>query len=41
MDLFGQGYCFNIKQMVERENTFAELMRVLEAKKYWFLARIS
>ncbi|VAS28431.1 glycosyltransferase [Klebsiella pneumoniae] len=27
---------FNIKQMVE-ENTFAELMRVLKAKKYWFL----
>ncbi|MCP5804484.1 glycosyl transferase, partial [Klebsiella pneumoniae] len=27
---------FNVKQMVE-ENTFAELMRVLKAKKYWFL----
>lgn len=31
---------FNIKQMVE-ENTFAELMRVLKAKKYWFLDQIS
>ncbi|MCS5931203.1 hypothetical protein LNQ03_01800 [Klebsiella pneumoniae subsp. pneumoniae] len=27
---------FNVTQMVE-ENTFAELMRVLKAKKYWFL----